>query len=65
MAAKFLFAVGGFGKVDMKLTPNRVTKLFSDTAYTDLNDVQVDLITYSSINKENLTDILTNFKNGQ
>ncbi|MDC3343065.1 NAD-dependent epimerase/dehydratase family protein [Pseudomonadales bacterium] len=62
IVAKLLFAVGGFGKIDMKLTPNRVTKLFSDTMYADLNDDQVDSTFYTSTHRESLTDILANFK---
>lgn len=61
--AKFLFIIGGFGKVDMKLTPNRIAKLFSDTAYAKLNDDQVDFVTYNSNDKECLMDILKNFEN--
>jgi nucleoside-diphosphate-sugar epimerase len=63
MAATVLFFVGGFGKIDLKLTPNRVSKLFSDTAYNELNDGQVDQNLYISRYDEGLIDILKNFKN--
>jgi len=62
MAARFLYTVGWFGRVDMKLTPNRVKKLFSDTTYADVEDDQVDRIFYTNTQKEPLADILANFK---
>ena len=63
IVAKFLFVIGGFGKIDMKLTPNRVSKLFSDTAYNELNDDQVDCMSYCISDEECLKDILKNFNN--
>ena len=62
MVARLLSFIGGFGRIDMKLTPNRVKKLFSDTSYAYLNDDQVDQSFYTSTHKESLRDILENFK---
>ena len=42
----------------MKLTPNRVTKLFRDTSYSNIDSEEVDTKTYSSRNKEKLVNIL-------
>ena len=36
MLSGFLWVMGGFGRIDYGLTPNRVKKLFSDTNYTSL-----------------------------
>jgi hypothetical protein len=36
LLSRFLWVMGGFGKVDYGLTPNRVKKLFSDTDYAVL-----------------------------
>ena len=48
--SKFLYLLGGFGRIDMKLTPNRVEKLFSDTSYEKKCDKSIDINTYSSKN---------------
>ncbi len=56
--AFFLYIFGFFGKIDMKLTPNRVTKLFRDTSYSNIDSEEVDTKTYSSRNKEKLVNIL-------
>lgn len=59
--AYFLYVLGGFGKIDMKLTPNRAVKLFSDTSYRDLNDDTIDVEAYAIRNKDQLSDLLKNF----
>ena len=59
--ANFLYVLGGFGKIDLKLTPNRVVKLFSDTSYSDLNDKNIDVEAYVVRNKDQLSDLLKNF----
>lgn len=59
--ANFLYVLGGFGKIDVKLTPNRVVKLFSDTSYRDLNDKNIDGEAYVVRNKDQLSDLLKNF----
>ena len=58
----FLYILGGFGKIDMKLTPNRVVKLFSETSYSHIKSVLVDATAYSSSNSEPLTRLLSRFK---
>ena len=59
--ANFLYVLGGFGRVDLKLTPNRVVKLFSDTSYSNLNDKNIDIDTYVARNKDELLDLLKRF----
>lgn len=59
--ARLLYFVGGFGKIDMKLNPNRVQKLFSDSSYSQLNDDQIDRELYTISYKETLIDILESF----
>jgi len=61
--AKFLYVLGAFGRIDMRLTPNRVTKLFSDTSYCELSDKDIDEVTYMINTKDKLSDILKSFKN--
>lgn len=61
MVARLLFLIGGFGKFDMKLTPNRVQKLFSDSSYAYLNEDQIDRKLYTSTHKETLIDIIESF----
>ena len=56
-----LYVLGGFGTFDLKLMPNRVVKLFSDTSYSELQDDQIDKATYCARNSQELTDILGNF----
>ena len=54
-----LYPLSGFGKYDVKLTPNRVTKLYTDTSYDSLeNDVNISI--YNKFLKLTLNDILTN-----
>jgi len=59
--ANFLHILGGFGKIDLKLTPNRVVKLFSDTSYSDLDGKDIDPEAYVVRNKDQLSDLLKNF----
>ena len=59
-----LFVLGGFGKLDLKLTPNRVVKLFSDTSYSNVDSVDIDTETYASRNSEELPEILGKFSKG-
>tara|TARA_B100001063_G_C16702930_1_gene523590 strand:+ start:330 stop:1274 length:945 start_codon:yes stop_codon:yes gene_type:complete len=59
--ANFLYVLGGFGRVDLKLTPNRVVKLFSDTSYSNLNDKNIDIDAYVVSNKDELLDLLKSF----
>ncbi len=54
--AYFFYIVGGFGKIDLKLTPNRVIKLFSDTSYNNLDNIDTE--TYVLRNKDKLSDLL-------
>ena len=58
--ASCLYRLGFFGKIDLKLTPNRVVKLFSDTSYNDLNDESIDVDAYVRRNKDQLSDLLKN-----
>jgi nucleoside-diphosphate-sugar epimerase len=57
-----LYALGGFGKLDTKLTPNRVKKLFSDTSYS--TPPNIDLTAYVSHDSEDLTEILLRIGKG-
>jgi|TARA_B110001450_G_scaffold206699_1_gene196891 nucleoside-diphosphate-sugar epimerase len=60
--ADFLNVIGGFGRVDLKLTPNRVVKLFSDTSYDD-HDLDIDCFTYNEDSSLDLRLILQRFNN--
>ena len=60
--SNFFYLLGFFGKIDFKLTPNRVVKLFSDTSYDYLSDKNIDITAYTIRNKVPLTDLLQNFK---
>lgn len=66
--ANLLYVLGFFGRIDFKLTPNRVVKLFSDTSYSHIDSKVVDTETYTSRNCEELSEILAKFtkdrKNG-
>jgi hypothetical protein len=62
--AASLYLLGGFGKLDLKLTPNRVVTLISDTPYSYLGREQADLDTYSNQTKDRRPDILKNFREG-
>lgn len=56
--ANFLYVIGFFGKFDLKLTPNRVTKLFTDTSYSHIDLVGIDTTTYNSRNTQQLSEVL-------
>ena len=56
--AKVLYFIGGFGQVDLGLTPNRVAKLFSDTSYSDLSDDDINLQAYGAESSSSLTELL-------
>lgn len=53
-----LYLIGGFGKIDLKLTPNRVRKLFKDTSYGSVSR-NIDTMTYNNFTKKNLNTILS------
>jgi len=55
--AYILYVLGGFGKLDLKLTPNRVVKLFSNTSY-DVSDLDIDRFCYSTYCSSDLRNIL-------
>jgi nucleoside-diphosphate-sugar epimerase len=59
--ADFLYMLGGFGKVDLKLTPNRVVKLFSSTLY-DVSDLGIDSSTYGAYSSSDLRYVLQAFE---
>jgi len=63
--AHSLYVLGFFGRVDLKLTPNRVVKLFSDTSYSHVNCEDIDTETYSSRSCQQLPEILANFTRGK
>jgi len=63
--ANFLYVFGFFGRIDLKLTPNRVVKLYSDTSYSHVNSEDVDIETYTSRNCEQLPEILAKFSKGK
>lgn len=46
--AYILYLIGGFGKLDLKLTPNRVNKIFTDTSYEEIKDI--DFLSYNDLN---------------
>ena len=56
--ANFLYVLSFFGKIDLKLTPNRVIKLFSDTSYNNVKNEDIDKKIYASRNCEKLPEIL-------
>lgn len=58
MIAHFLYILGLYGRIDLKLTPNRVIKLFTDTSYDLIDDFEIDTQKYSSMNYESLSNIL-------
>ena len=62
--ANFLYVMGFFGRIDLKLTPNRVVKLFSDTSYSNVDSMDIDTDTYASRNCEELS-ILAKFSKGE
>lgn len=56
--ANFLHVLGFFGRIDLKLTPNRVVKLFTDTSYSHVSSMDIDTETYVARNCEELPEIL-------
>ena len=65
ITANFLYVLGFFGRIDLKLTPNRVVKLFSDTSYSNVDSMDIDTETYASRNCEELPEILAKFSRGE
>jgi len=63
LISKFLYFLGGFGRIDMKLTPNRVEKLFSDTSYEKKCYKSLDIITYPNSSKNNIYKVLESVVN--
>ena len=59
--AYFFYVLGFFGRIDFKLTPNRVVKLFSDTSYSHTIFEDIDIETYTSRNCEELPEILKKY----
>jgi nucleoside-diphosphate-sugar epimerase len=55
LIAYFLYALGGFGKFDLKLMPNRVIKLYSDTSYDGIESQDINLIKYTTANHDELS----------
>ena len=53
--AGLLYAIGGFGYFDLKLTPNRVTKLFKNTDYLEIGNVNRHA--YNSFTKTGFDEI--------
>jgi nucleoside-diphosphate-sugar epimerase len=58
IVARCLHVFGFFGKFDLKLTPNRVTKLFSDTSYSNIHFEDIDSETYAGSSTQNLPEVL-------
>ena len=56
----FLYAIGGFGYFDLKITPNRVIKLFKNTDYTNIKNI--DITTYNKLYGGSLSDIINKIK---
>ena len=53
-----LYVLGFFGRIDLKLTPNRVVKLFSDTSYDQVGYDDIDKCAYASRSGQKLPEIL-------
>lgn len=60
MTSNLLYILGFFGKIDLKLTPNRVIKLYSDTSYKNIDPDNIDIETYIDRSDESFIDILAN-----
>lgn len=58
IASYLLYALGLFGRFDLKLTPNRVVKLFSDTSFDSVVLTDVDNVTYVTHSAQRLPEIL-------
>lgn len=63
--ANILYVLGFFGRFDLKLTPNRVVKVFSDTSYSHISSEAVDTETYNSCSCEELPEILVKLTKGE
>lgn len=61
--AWLLFVLGGFGQLDLKLMPNRVVKLFSDTPYAGQYENSIDSQMYDEHFNDNLLEVLPTFAN--
>ena len=59
MVAQLLYVLGFCGKIDLKLTPNRVIKLFTDTSYSYVSFEGIDIEEYANNNCEQLSEILS------
>ena len=59
--ANLLYVLGIFGRIDLKLTPNRVEKLFKDTSYSHTISEDIDTETYVLRNFEKLPEILAKY----
>ena len=57
-----LYTLSLFGKFDLKLMPNRVKKLFSDTSYDSLEEEHINTTEYMIYSGSNLKQILTSIK---
>ena len=62
--AYVLYVLGLFGRIDLKLTPNRVVKLYTDTSYSNIKFDDIDTYTYALRNHKELPEILAKFKKG-
>ncbi len=56
------FILGFFGRIDLKLTPNRVKKLFTDTSYSKVESADLDTESYTIRSHGQLPKVLANFK---
>ena len=63
--AYVLYVLGFFGRIDLKLTPNRVVKLFSDTSYGQVSCDDIDIHTYASRSCQQLPEILEKLTRGE
>ena len=63
LTSNLIFIFSFFGKFDLKLMPNRVLKLFSDTSYENIDNYQIDCDEYIMHSNKNLSDILSTINN--
>ena len=56
--SNFLYLLSGLGRIDLKLMPNRVIKLFEDTSYDKISVTDIDTQAYMQNSKRKLTEIL-------
>lgn len=57
-----LYSLSLFGKFDLKLMPNRVKKLFSDTSYDSLEEDHINTTDYMIYSESDLKEILSSIK---